>query len=86
MTNYEAEPLPRFSKAEHEMFAALGLEHLLEQNRTAMSIYYDAVETVFISGEDGPAVNALRAAAKAIRDCSDFRMSASFDRLITDQM
>ncbi len=79
---FEQEALTVFSAAEEYMFNSLDLGHLLNQRRTALSIYRNAVEELFISGVRGPAVDAMRAAAKAIRDSTHYRLTTKFDKLI----
>lgn len=77
--------MKRLSDAEVKLFRALGEDYLLdcvESGKLSAPRVYDAVvREVFISNKQGPAVEALRRATKAIHHDFTYRLTPEFDEL-----
>ena len=72
-----------YSQKEVKLFKMFGYEgNLLELIDAPMSLYRMCVEVAFIQDMRGPHVEALRRAYKAMYDCTVFRRTRKFEKLI----
>ncbi len=76
-----------YSSAEENMFHGCEYGHMLvrvyDGDMDIMTIYRMCVEKAFCNNSQGPAYDALRRAYKAIRQCTHYRMTPEFDKLIS---
>lgn len=70
-----------YSKAEEKLLIELGYGYLLNKV-SIIEIYKMTVEACFINNEQGPAVEALRRGYRAIVECSVYRGTEEFDKLL----
>lgn len=74
-----------YSEKEIQMIKELGFLDLAIDtagNLSELSMYRLMVQSVFIAGSAGPAVESLRRCMKAFVDCKPYRMTKEFDDLI----
>lgn len=75
------DPQKEYSQEELRLFEHFGYLDLAT-SMMAPALYRICVEKAFLDNIQGPAVDALRRGAKAINDCTPYRMTREFNALV----
>ena len=71
-----------YTKREVKLIKMFDLEHLIEDVDNPYALFRMCVEVCFLKNMQGPHVEALRRAYKAMKDCSVYRHTEAFEALL----
>jgi hypothetical protein len=77
-----AETMNGYTEREIKLIEAFGYGHLVPIIESGPSLYRMCVEKAFIENLEGPHVEALRRAYRAISKCNPYRCTKEFEKLL----